>query len=113
MAYDIETSKAPLKFPDAEQDCIMMISLMFDGEAYLIVNLGFCGQSVNSFYYSPKKEFQCNTTIFNEPNETKLLEKFFTLIKDYRPAVITSFNGDKFDFPFIHERCRRNDLNFE
>ena len=54
MAYDIETSKAPLKFPDAEKDCIMMISLMFDGEAYLIVNLGFCGQEVGSFYYSPK-----------------------------------------------------------
>lgn len=31
LAYDIETSKDPLKFPDAEKDEIMMISLMYEG----------------------------------------------------------------------------------
>ena len=29
LAFDIETSKDPLKFPDANKDVIMMISLMF------------------------------------------------------------------------------------
>jgi DNA polymerase epsilon subunit 1 len=43
LAYDIETSKDPLKFPDAEKDEVMMISLMYEGEAFLIVNTGFCG----------------------------------------------------------------------
>ena len=43
LAYDIETSKDPLKFPDAEKDEVMMISLMYEGEAFLIVNCGFCG----------------------------------------------------------------------
>ncbi|KAF4727993.1 hypothetical protein FOZ62_021108, partial [Perkinsus olseni] len=38
FAWDIETSKAPLKFPDAQQDEIMMISVMVDGDGYLIVN---------------------------------------------------------------------------
>lgn len=32
MAYDIETTKAPLKFPDAAFDQIMMISYMIDGQ---------------------------------------------------------------------------------
>lgn len=46
LAYDIETSKDPLKFPDAEKDEVMMISLMYEGEAFLIVNCGFCGDEV-------------------------------------------------------------------
>ena len=37
-AFDIETTKLPLKFPDAEYDMIMMISHMVDGKGYLIKN---------------------------------------------------------------------------
>ena len=37
-AFDIETTKLPLKFPDAEYDTIMMISYMIDGQGYLIIN---------------------------------------------------------------------------
>lgn len=32
LAYDIETTKLPLKFPDANTDQIMMISYMIDGQ---------------------------------------------------------------------------------
>jgi DNA polymerase epsilon subunit 1 len=32
LAYDIETTKLPLKFPDANIDQIMMISYMLDGQ---------------------------------------------------------------------------------
>ena len=32
MAFDIETTKMPLKFPDASTDCVMMISYMIDGQ---------------------------------------------------------------------------------
>jgi len=46
LAYDIETSKDPLKFPDAEKDEVIMISLMYEGEAFLIVNCNFCGEEV-------------------------------------------------------------------
>lgn len=37
-AFDIETTKLPLKFPDAAYDSIMMISYMIDGQGYLITN---------------------------------------------------------------------------
>lgn len=37
-AFDIETTKLPLKFPDAEYDSVMMISYMVDGRGYLIIN---------------------------------------------------------------------------
>lgn len=42
LAYDIETSKDPFKFPEKEKDVVMMISLMFEGEAVLIINNGIC-----------------------------------------------------------------------
>ena len=32
LAFDIETTKAPLKFPDSDFDQIMMISYMIDGQ---------------------------------------------------------------------------------
>ncbi|KAL6508691.1 DNA polymerase epsilon catalytic subunit A [Orobanche gracilis] len=49
-AFDIETTKPPLKFPNAEYDSVMMISYMVDGQGYLIINreslgiddCGFC-----------------------------------------------------------------------
>ena len=36
--FDIETTKLPFKFLDAEYDMIMMISHMVDGQGYLIKN---------------------------------------------------------------------------
>lgn len=36
LAFDIETTKLPLKFPDAETDQIMMISYMIDGQVQRI-----------------------------------------------------------------------------
>lgn len=32
MAFDIETTKAPLKFPDSQTDQVMMISYMIDAQ---------------------------------------------------------------------------------
>ena len=35
LAFDIETTKHPLKFPDANTDQIIMIFYMIDGQGYL------------------------------------------------------------------------------
>jgi DNA polymerase epsilon subunit 1 len=37
-AFDIETTKLPLKFPDSSYDAVMMISYMIDGQGYLVIN---------------------------------------------------------------------------
>lgn len=37
-AFDIETTKLPLQFPNAEYDQVFMISYMIDRQGYLIVN---------------------------------------------------------------------------
>lgn len=36
LAFDIETTKLPLKFPDADTDQIMMISYMIDGQVRIL-----------------------------------------------------------------------------
>ena len=37
LAFDIETSKLPLKFPEAQNDPIMMISYMIDGKVRILL----------------------------------------------------------------------------
>ncbi|KAL1441576.1 hypothetical protein MTO96_008540 [Rhipicephalus appendiculatus] len=77
LAYDIETTKLPLKFPDAASDQIMMISYMIDGQGYLITNREIVSADVEDFEYTPRPEFEGPFIIFNEPNELSLLQKFF------------------------------------
>lgn len=104
LAFDIETTKAPLKFPDAKIDQVMMISYMIDGEGYLITNREIISEDIEDFEYTPKPEFHGEFTIFNEPDEKLVLLRFFEHIRDVRPTVIATFNGDFFDWPFVENR---------
>lgn len=58
MAFDIETTKAPLKFPDSAVDQVMMISYMVDAQGYLITNREIITEDIQDFEYNPKPEFK-------------------------------------------------------
>lgn len=105
MAYDIETTKLPLKFPDAAIDQIMMISYMIDGQGFLITNREIVSEDIEDFDYTPKPEFEGPFMIFNEPNEEAVLVRFFSCIKEARPTVMVTYNGDFFDWPFVEARA--------
>jgi DNA polymerase epsilon subunit 1 len=105
MAYDIETTKLPLKFPDAVFDQIMMISYMIDGQGFLITNREIVSEDIQDFEYTPKPEYQGPFMIFNEPDEKGLIERFFEHIKEARPTVMVTYNGDFFDWPFVEARA--------
>ena len=105
MAFDIETTKLPLKFPDAAIDQIMMISYMIDGQGFLITNREIVSEDISDFDYTPKPEFEGPFLIFNEPNEEAVIERFFACIKEARPTVISTYNGDFFDWPFVEARA--------
>lgn len=111
LAFDIETTKAPLKFPDSKVDQIMMISYMIDGEGFLITNREIIAEDIEDFEYTPKPEYPGVFTIFNEADEKELLKRFFEHIRDVRPTVIATFNGDFFDWPFVETRSRFHDLD--
>uniref|UniRef100_A0A0N5A7C7 DNA polymerase epsilon catalytic subunit n=1 Tax=Parastrongyloides trichosuri TaxID=131310 RepID=A0A0N5A7C7_PARTI len=111
LAFDIETTKMPLKFPDSDHDQIMMISYMIDGEGYLIVNRNIVANDIHDFSYSPKPEFSGNFTIFNEEDERALLLRFFDHIVASRPSIIVTYNGDFFDWPFVDDRAKKYKLD--
>ena len=105
LAFDIETTKLPLKFPDASVDQVMMISYMIDGQGYLICNREIISSDVEDFEYTPKPEFEGPFIVFNEENELALLQKFFDHILDVKPHIFVTYNGDFFDWPFIEARA--------
>ncbi|ODV64406.1 DNA polymerase epsilon catalytic subunit [Ascoidea rubescens DSM 1968] len=105
LAYDIETTKAPLKFPNSSVDQIMMISYMIDGQGYLITNREIISKDIEDFEYTPKPEYQGLFEIYNAPNEFELIKYFFQHIRDVQPTVIATFNGDFFDWPFVEARA--------
>ena len=73
MAYDIETTKAPLKFPDQAIDQVMMISYMIDGQGFLITNREIVSEDIEDFEYTPKEGYEGPFTVFNEPDEVRCL----------------------------------------
>ncbi|GLB41021.1 putative DUF1744-domain-containing protein [Lyophyllum shimeji] len=111
MAFDIETTKAPLKFPDQAIDQVMMISYMVDGQGYLIINREIVSEDIDDFEYTPKEGYEGPFIVFNEPNEAATIERFFTHIQDVKPTVMATFNGDFFDFPFLDARAKVNGID--
>ncbi|KJR83517.1 DNA polymerase epsilon subunit 1 [Sporothrix schenckii 1099-18] len=111
MAFDIETTKSPLKFPDATIDQVMMISYMIDGQGFLITNRDIVSEDIADFEYTPRPEYPGPFMIFNEPDEKALLERFFLHVKEARPTVIATYNGDFFDWPFVEARASANGID--
>ena len=68
-AFDIETTKEPLRFPDATIDHVMMISYMMDTEGFLIVNRDIVKEDIQDFEYTPKPEYPGHFKVFNEKDE--------------------------------------------
>ena len=54
LAFDIECTKEPLKFPQADRDQIFMISYMVDTQGYLIISRTVVGEDIADFEYTPK-----------------------------------------------------------
>ena len=97
-AFDIETTKLPLKFPDSEIDQIMMISYMIDGAGFLIINREIVSEDVENFEYTPKPEFRGEFVVFNESDEKATIQKFFDHLLRVQPSIMVTYNGDSFDW---------------
>eukprot|EP00752_Nemacystus_decipiens_P002463 g2319.t1 len=113
LAYDIECTKAPLKFPNVEIDQVFMISYMVDGQGFLIISREVVSEDVENFEYTPKPTFPGPFHIFNEPNEEAVIKRFFAHVAELRPQIIVTYNGDYFDWPFVDERAKGYGLDME
>ncbi|EJW05242.1 hypothetical protein EDEG_00707 [Edhazardia aedis USNM 41457] len=111
LAFDIEVTKDPLKFPCAEKDEIVMISFVVNGEGFLLTNREFVSEEIEDFYYNIEEHnLVTNFKIFNMDCEALLLCKFIELIFLHKPDIVTTYNGTTFDIPFIERRLAN--LNF-
>nr|XP_039327534.1 DNA polymerase epsilon catalytic subunit A [Saimiri boliviensis boliviensis] len=113
LAFDIETTKLPLKFPDAETDQIMMISYMIDGQGYLITNREIVSEDIEDFEFTPKPEYEGPFCVFNEPDEAHLIQRWFEHIQETKPTVMVTYNGDFFDWPFVEARAAVHGLSMQ
>ena len=111
LAFDIECAKAPLQFPNSATDEIMMISYMVDGIGYLVINKKWFSADIDSFEYSPLKEYYCEFNVTNYPNEREMLIGWFDHIRKVKPNVFVTFNGDNFDWPYVDQRAKINNLD--
>ncbi|KAL7564782.1 hypothetical protein ACA910_021045 [Epithemia clementina (nom. ined.)] len=119
LAFDIECTKAPLKFPSAEVDQIFMISYMVSsnndsncsGQGYLIVSRSVVSQDIEDFEYTPKPNYPGPFIIFNEPDEKALLQRFFAEYRRHGPQIVVTYNGDFFDWPFVEARAQVHGLD--
>uniref|UniRef100_A0A8C5NU58 DNA polymerase epsilon catalytic subunit n=1 Tax=Jaculus jaculus TaxID=51337 RepID=A0A8C5NU58_JACJA len=91
LAFDIETTKLPLKFPDAETDQIMMISYMIDGQGYLITNREIVSEDIEDFEFTPKPEYEGPFCVFNEPDEVHLIQRWFEHVQETKPTIMYPF----------------------
>ncbi|KAI3706102.1 hypothetical protein L1987_76358 [Smallanthus sonchifolius] len=109
-AFDIETTKLPLKFPDAEYDLVMMISYMVDGRGYLIINRECVGEDIEDLEYTPKPEFEGYFKVTNVKNEEELIRLWFSHMREVKPGIYVTYNGDFFDWPFMENRAAHHGL---
>ncbi|CAH8663835.1 unnamed protein product [Schistosoma haematobium] len=105
LAFDIETTKMPLKFPDPANDQIIMISYMLDGAGHLICNREILSEDIEDFDYTPRPEFPGHFTVHNLQTELDCITFFFEHIQRVRPNILVTYNGDHFDWPFIEVRA--------
>ncbi|KAH0625488.1 hypothetical protein JD844_015027, partial [Phrynosoma platyrhinos] len=113
LAFDIETTKLPLKFPDAETDQIMMISYMIDGQGYLITNREIVSEDIEDFEFTPKPEYEGPFCVFNEPDEAHLIQRWFEHVQETKPTIMVTYNGDFFDWPFVEARAAAHGMNMQ
>ena len=99
MSFDIECVPSdPRKPLNEKKDGIVMISLAFSHEyrgrkSLVLVAKRASGENVQGFQ-----------------TEKEMLEEFLKVINDYDPDVLTGYNINMFDFPYIIERLKQNKL---
>lgn len=99
LAFDIECIPSdPRKPLDPKKDKIVMISCAFYPEyrgrkTIVLVAKPFSAEGVQGF-----------------STEKEMLEEFLRIVETYDPDIITGYNINTFDFPYLLERLKQNKL---
>ena len=103
VACDIETEYEEGQIPQATDPKFQITCVCFadnqDNEIALVLQRKGIEKGIRP------KELSPTIKIEKYISEKDLLKRTFEILKEY--PIITSFNGDNFDFPYLHERARR------
>lgn len=99
MAIDIECLPRDLKREmDPKKDNIIMISLAFDPD--------YRGKKTLILVAKPAT----GTNVKGLSNEKEMLEDFVKIMDDFDPDIVTGYNCNNFDIPYILERMRTHKI---
>ncbi|MFQ5647668.1 MAG: 3'-5' exonuclease, partial [Candidatus Aenigmatarchaeota archaeon] len=92
MAFDIECTSSKGGLPDSKRDPIILISLVFSepfkGEKSIVLST------------------RADPSVLHSEDEKAMLEEFIRIIDEYDPDIITGYNCNNFDLPYIVGRMR-------
>lgn len=96
LAFDIECTSSTGMLPDPKKDPVIMVSLVFshpfEGKDSVVLSTRK-GDNVQSF-----------------DSENEMLEEFVRIVQRYDPDIMTGYNCNNFDFPFILDRMYKLDV---
>ena len=76
-------------------------------QGFLLINREVVSADIPDFEYTPLPDFKGPFTVRNLPDEQAILRAFLAHIREVRPNVFVTYNGDYFDWPFIDTRCSK------
>jgi DNA polymerase I len=100
LAFDIECVPSSANKPlDAKTDPVIMISMAFYPEwkgrkTYVLTARPFSGNDVQGF-----------------ASEKEMIEEFVRIVENFDPDIVTGYNINSFDFPYLVERMRQNKIS--
>ncbi|MBI4019861.1 MAG: hypothetical protein HY367_00900 [Candidatus Aenigmarchaeota archaeon] len=95
MALDIEcVPVVPGALPTAEKDPVVLISIVF-GEPYNGMSSAVLGTRQGGGVHALD-------------SEKEMLEEFIRIVEGFDPDIITGYNINNFDLPYLLDRMRRN-----
>ena len=112
MAFDIETYN-PQGMPRAEQDPIIMISLASTSGLSKVISFQDTGSSSKPQDETTKTKKKKPKYVEVLETEKEMIERFAQIIQEDNPHIITGYNSDQFDFPYIKKRAERLGARFE
>lgn len=93
MAFDIEVTAPQERMPDAETDPVIIISFAFSHDYK-----GLKSHVIASKAVSDGEGLE---------NEKKMFERFNDIVREYDPDIMTGYNINNFDLPYILKRMRK------
>ena len=101
LSIDIEVSPSKEGLPDPKRDPIILIGLSFY-PAY---------RNLNTIVLISKRVKKKEKDIFCFENEKEMLEELQKIIEEFDPDVITGYNINNFDLPYLLDRFSENKLS--